>query len=324
MSDDVLNPADLYADLELLRKNEGFVAHRLDRVDTVAELLSSDGTDSFDRRRHRFTSAIYSLPDKDANLLLDVFALSDDTLGSPTLRERRRIHGEKIGRKIDAVADREPAALNQLASRLIRGTYPQSPLRLDVPEMHNGIVYESISTLIVVENRRWKKTFEHYRFIATFDEMDYLTVTRSYDGTVYPDPRGAFKVNTRHVEEAGWNDHFWHLDPERTATEPMRRDETYDLKFAIHTPADGALAPMTLASRAFHERALLATIRVQFVGETPSSVWRFERVSAYARPSASNSHNAAQIDERGTVTLRLRDAHGGLFSGIGWAWASTY
>ncbi|WZH35614.1 MAG: hypothetical protein PIR02_12600 [Microbacterium enclense] len=317
---DEISPADLYADLELLRKNEGFVAHRLDRVDTVAELLRGADIDSFDRMRHRFASAIYALSENDASLLLDVFALSGDTVGVNTLRERRRIHGEKIGRKIDTVADREPAALNQLASRLIRGTYPQSPLRLDVAEMHNGIIYESISTLVVVEDRRWKRTFEHYRFIATFDEMDYLTVTRSYDGTVYPDPRGAFKVNTRRVEGAGWNDHFWHLNSARTATAPMRRNETYDLKFAIHAPAADELPPMTLASRAFHERALLANIQVQFVGEVPVDVWKFERVSGYARPSVPADDDRVPCDDRGCVGVRLRDVHGGLFSGFGWKW----
>ncbi|GAB3156079.1 hypothetical protein GCM10027058_29570 [Microbacterium neimengense] len=312
--------ADLFFDLALLRKNEGFVAHRLDRVDTVAELLQSDTTDAFDRLRHRFISAIHALPSADAELLLDIFALSPETEGIPRLQERRRIYGARIGRRIDTVADREPAALNQLASRLIRGTYPQSPLRLDVPEMHNGIIYETISTRIVIENRIWTKTYEHYRFVLTIDELDWVNIVRSYDGTVFPDPGGAFKVNTRPINGAGWNDYFWHLNAARTATEPMRRGETYDLRFAIRPPASNTNDSLTLASRAFHERALLAIIEVQFIGEIPDSIWKYSQLSPFARPTEANEYNSATADQNGIVTLRARDLHGGLFSGIAWTW----
>ncbi|MDR6200869.1 hypothetical protein QE374_002778 [Microbacterium sp. SORGH_AS428] len=312
--------ADVYFDLALLRKNEGFVAHRLDRVDTVAELLQGDTTDSFDRLRHRFVSAIHALPAADAELLLDIFALSPETEGVPRLQERRRIHGKKIERRIDTVANREPAALNQLASRLIRGTYPQSPLRLDVPEMHNGIIYETISTRIIVENRIWTKTYEHYRFVLTIDELDWVNVVRSYDGTVFPDPDGAFKVNTRPITGAGWNDYFWHLNTARTATEPMRRGETYDLRFAIRPPSSTTNNPLTLASRAFHERALLAIIEVQFIGDIPDTIWKYSQLSPFARPTEANEYNSATADHNGIVTLRGRDLHGGLFSGIAWTW----
>lgn len=295
---------------------------RFVQAPVVDEVLRGGVGDTFERLRSRFVSAIHSLSDEEAALLLDVFALSPDTEHLPRLMQRRAVHGRKIGRGIDTVAAREDSALQRLHHQLVTGRYTQSPLTIDVPEMHGGIVYEHTSTLIVVEDRRWRETREYYRFVATFDEMDYLTISRSYPAHATPHPGGAFKVNTRPVDGAGWNDHFWHLNPERTATAPMKRGKAYDLRFTLTPDPDdeNAQSPMTLASRAFHERSLLASIQVAFVGEPPRDVWTYERVSPFARPHTANDYNRVHLDERGVATLRLRDVYGGLFSGMGWEW----
>ena len=314
---------DLAAELEFMRKNEGFTERRLNPTGMLAEVLREKPDDSFERVRSRFLSAIHAGSNEDQALLLDVFALSPGTTGSPRLMERRRVHGNRIGRSAETVADRVRPALERLFTRLVTGRYPQSPVLLEVPEMHNGIIYQTTSTLIVVENRMWKETREHYRFIATFDEMDYLTITRSYDGITRAEPGGAFKVNSRRVPGAGWNDHFWHLNLQRTEPSPMRRGEVYDLRFTIRPPEGaGEQEPITLASRAFHERSLLASIQVAFIGEKPREVWKFEAVSPYARPATANSYNLTEL-RKGIASLRIRDAHGGLFSGLGWRWRTT-
>jgi hypothetical protein len=311
---------DVAADLGLLRKFEGFIERRLDQVPSVRALLKEDPDDTFERTVSRFLSAIHSLDDDEAALLLDVFALSPETRRLTRLQERRKAHGEKIGRGVETVAAREERALPHLLTKLLTGRYTQSPLVIQVPEMHDGIMYEATSTLIVVENRRWKETREHYRFAATFDEMDYVTVTRSYPGRTTPHSEGDFKVNTRAVEGAGWNDHFWHLNKTRTATEPMVRGGVYDLKFTIDPDVGSGADSLTLASRAFHERSLLATIQVRFLGETPANVWTYTQASPFARPTKPDEHNRTTLDERGIATVRLRDAHGGLFTGIAWDW----
>jgi hypothetical protein len=317
-----LRADDLAAELEFMRKNDGFTERRLNPTGMLAEVLREKPDDSFERIRSRFLSSIHAGSDEDQALLLDVFALSPETADLPRLMERRRIHGARIGRSAETVADRERPALERLFTRLVTGRYPQSPVLLEVPEMHNGIIYQTTSTLIVVEKRRWKEKREHYRFIATFDEMDYLTITRSYDAITTAEPGGAFKVNTRTVPGAGWNDHFWHLDSQRAESYPMRRGEMYDLRFTVRPPAGGAdQEPITLASRAFHERSLLASIQVAFAGERPEGIWKFEGVSPYARPTEGAAHSAVNLDSRNAATLRVRDAHGGLFSGLAWSWA---
>lgn len=171
-------------ELGLLRKNEGFIQRRLVKTPVVDEVLRYSMGDTFERLKSRFLSAIHSLDDDESAMLLDIFALSPETETIPRLQERRRIHGAKLGRGIDTVANREEPALTRLHSRLVTGTYAQSPLVLHVPELHGGIVYEHTSTLVIVENRRWKETREYYRFANMHGELDYVTVSRSHHGRV--------------------------------------------------------------------------------------------------------------------------------------------
>lgn len=313
---------DLVAELALLRKNSGFIARRLGAAPMVDEVLRQHRDDSFERLKSRFVSAVHALPEADASLLEDVFGLTADTENVGLLHERRAIHAAKIQRGTDTVAAREGSALEQLASRLIRGTYAQSPLTVDVPEMHNGIIYEMTSTMIIVEDRKWKETWEHYRFIATFDEMDYLTISRSYDGIVTADPRGRFCVTTRPISH-GVNDNFWHLDASRRDTEPMRRGQQYDIRFRIQPDATERQASVTVASRGFHERALLSSIRVRFLGERPSTIWRHQGISFIAVPGEASNTVSEELNDKNELVLRQRDVHGGLFSGFAWEWANS-
>jgi len=311
-----MSPDDLQEELQFLRKNDGFTPSRVDRTDVVRLLLDVT-SEGFERTRGRFVSAIDSLGDSDGSLLRDIFRLSDETTSLGALADRRRIHADRIGRSAATVADREGPALARLARALVTGRYAQSPLSLDVPEMHGGLVYEWTSTLIVIEERMWKETREHYRFMAEFDEMDFLTITRSYPAVVSTPTTGAFRVNTREASQ-GFNDHFWSRGGSG-ADSPMMRGETYDLKFKLEPSPDEAGSPMVNAYRAFHERSLLASIQVEFRGEVPSAIWRYERVSHFAQPGVPTSTNEVRL-ERGIASLRLRDVHGGLASGIAWRW----
>lgn len=311
---------DIFADLAFLRKGPGFTPARLATLRAIVDLLSQEPGEPYERLRSRFESAIHSLGQPDAALLLDVFALTDQTRSLPRLDDRRRIHAASVSRSVATVADREVPALTRLVSTLVRGNYAQSPLLIAVPEMHGGIIYETTSTLIVVENRKWARTLEHYRFVATFDEMDFLTITRSYDATTTADPTGRFRVNTRPTSH-GFNDHFWHRDKAGHTDEPMRRGETYDLKFRLEPPEGAELPPMVNAYRAFHERSLHATIKIAFIGERPHTIWKYERVSHFAQPGTPTESNRVEVSSDGSVALRLRDLHGGLASGIAWEWS---
>lgn len=312
-------PDDVEYSLAFLRKGEGFTRRRLERTSVVDKLLRKTPADEFGRLRSRLTSAIQSLDDAEAALLLDVFGLSAEAAGLPRLQDRRLVHADKIGRGIETVADREMPAVRRLTSKLITGAYAQSPLVLDVPEMHNGIIYESTSTLVIVENRRWKETREHYRFAATFEEMDFVRLTRSYPAKAAVWPGSRFELRTEPTSK-GYNDEFHHLDGSAGEPEPMRRGQAYDLKFTLKPDGFEDRRLIVNASRAFHERSLLASIHVAFVGPRPDVLWRFERVSYFDSPGEPSERNHVELDEHGIAALRLRDVHGGLFSGIGWRW----
>lgn len=315
--------ATLQHELAWLRKNEGFLQRRLVHAPIVDEMLRGSRDDSYERLRSRFVSAIHTLAEDQQALLLDIYALTPETAELPRLRQRRMLHGLKIGRGVETVAAREEAALRYLHSRLVSGRYAQAPLVLDLPEMHGGIIYEETSTLIVVENRQWKETHEHYRFVNMVEKLQYVTVTRSYAGIVEPAVGGDFKVNSRQVPGAGWNDHFWHIDQARSATEPMDRGERYDLKFKVVPNSSVAESlPLRLGVRAFHERSLLATISVLFLGARPTVVWRHERISQFAVRSEPSEGSEVEVNEQGYATLRLRDVYGGLLSGLAWNWSS--
>ena len=92
--------ATLHQQLTWLTKREGFVQRRLAQAGIVDELLRGSLEDSFERHRHRFISAIHTLTDDQADLLLDVFALTPDTENITELMPRRKFHGDRIGRAV--------------------------------------------------------------------------------------------------------------------------------------------------------------------------------------------------------------------------------
>lgn len=152
-------------------------------------------------------------------------------------------------------------------------------------------------------------------------DLEYVTISRSFPAFVNPVKGGDFKVNPRPVPGGGWNDHFWHINAERTKTEPMKQDEIYDIKFTA-TPETGEAEPtaLKLGTRAIHERTLLFSMQVAFVGEKPTKIWKYERVGYFSIPNEANEYNTIELDERGVARMQLRDVYGGLFSGIGWSW----
>lgn len=310
---------DLLADLELLRKNAGFVQRRIQDAPLVRELLSGDDTDSYERLKSRFTSAIHALSEEEAELLLDVFGLSERVAGATSLLQRRRIYGTHIDRSVETVANRERPALEHLANRLLRGTYAQSPITLDVPEMHDGIVYDTVSYAMLVRDRKWVSTQEHYSFTAEFEEMDFVTISRSFAATLTPHPKMQFRVNTRETSR-GYNDHFWSQNTDMTADEPMYRGERYALRFLLEPPPGGAENNLLQLTRALHARALLASFKVRFEGEKPARLWKVDRVSFFDNPGHPHEGNILEIDEKGEYAFRLRDFHSGLFAGMAWEW----
>lgn len=217
--------------------------------------------------------------------------------------------------EVDTVTTREDTALVHLRNQLITGWYPASPLTMRVPELHNGIIQEHVTIQTIINDMRWQETREHYRFLAVFDEADYLTISASYPGQAIPLPEGRspFTVRTRHVGSSYSHDFIHHT--------PMRRGNSYDLAFKLAPdPDDDDPGLLTETSRAFHERTLTATFEVVFIGTKPARIWSYERLTYFERPGQPSAANTLNLKDTSSTRFSCRDLYGGLFSGIAWEW----
>lgn len=185
--------------------------------------------------------------------------------------------------------------------------------------MHNGIIYDTVSYAMSVRDRKWEFTQESYNFTAEFEEMDFVTISRSFAAKITPHSDMQFRINTREASR-GYNDHFWSRDQQMREDEPMRRGERYSLRFLLEPPAEVEGKSLLQLTRALHARALLASFKVRFVGERPAKFWRVDRVSFFDNPGHPHEDNILELDENGEIAFRLRDFHSGLFAGIAWEW----
>lgn len=303
----------VFQDLLLMRKDAGFTPNRIAKAPLLRELLGGEN-EPFDLIRERLISAINSLRDPHPELLLEVFGLALETEDLPYLKERREHYGNRHGLKIDAVADREAPALEDLRKQLVTGWYPKSPSGFPVPQSHNGFVQESVGILTIVKDRAWQETREHYRLIATFDEADYIAISSSFPSR--PIPIGDFTVRTIRIGDS-YTHQFWHR-------EPMRRGNVYDLKFRLFPDSEvGQPGDITEESRAFHEPTRTATFRAAFIGDKPSHLWSYCGLTYFERPGNPKINQALTLTAEATVTAAFHDLYGGLHAGIAWTWESA-
>ncbi len=313
MSDDPIaaDAADLLSDLIFMRKSAGFTAGRIVNAGTLRHVLG--GADApYNNLRDRFVSAIQSLLDPEPELLLAAYGLDPAYNDVALLRDRRAQYGATVGRKLDTIADREDAALEHLRVQLLSGWYTQSPLPVKLPEMHNGTMQEYVHVSMLLRDKKWVHTKERYRFVALFDEAEYIAISTSYDAM--PIAESPFTVKTVRVG-SGYSHRFYHVTP-------MVRGTTYDLRFTLRPDAEHSVSKgVAEISRAFHERTLVATIEVQFEGERPNVIWGFEGLTFFERPGDPTRSNQVVLGADGRGRVTGRDLYGGLFSGMSWRWA---
>jgi hypothetical protein len=300
----------LYRDLLLMRKDAGFTPTRAAKAPRLRHLLGGT-TEPFENLRERLVSAIQSLRDPEPELLLDVFGLTAETESLELLKDRRLHYSKKVGASVYTVADREAAALYNLRTQLITGWYPKSPTSIRVPASHNGVIQEFVQIVTVVNDRRWQETREHYKFIAAFDEADYLAISSSFPGR--PEPMGDFTVRTKKIGES-FTHQFWYK-------EPMLRGKSYDLRFRLVPDPDfGEPEALTEMSRAFHEPTRTASYEAVFLGTQPSRIWSYRGLSFFERPGDPQPEELLEFNNATTVRATFHDLYGGLHSGIAWKW----
>lgn len=303
-------PKDVLADLLYLRKGPGFTAERLAARTALVGVLGGTA-EAPEVLRERLESAIQSLHDGEAELLGEIFGLTTETEGTAGLAARRDLAGRRLGIKREAVADRDAIAIENLLRQLITGWYPKSPTGIRIPELHNGFVQHAVSVTTFVQDRRHLESRHHYRLFALFDGVQYLgwSAARAEPPVVVGTE---FTVKT--VETAaGYLHQFWH-------SEPMRRGQTYDLRFRVVNPDPNDPYWLTEESLAFHEPTRFANFEVVFLGLVPATVWKFAGLTAHERPGAPTPETLLDPADEASVKAVFRDLYGGLYCGIAWEW----
>lgn len=308
-------PEDVRADLLYLRKGSGYTPQRLASRPALVSILDGGTNGTHEPQpvlKERLISAICSLHDEDATLLLEIFNLDPPTTNT-TLAARRSAAGHRLGIGREAVADRDSAAIERLLRQLLTGWYPKSPAGIRIPEHHNGFVQHAVHVSTFVRDRRHLESIQRYRLFALFDDVAYVTMVMSYPEA--PIPLGPYwQVRSQQLSE-GWQHQFWHHTP-------MRRGHTYDLAFRICNPDPQEPYWLTEESLAFHEPTRFVRFDVTFLGPQPHHAWAFHGLTALERPGTPDDPHTRILTptSHNTITADFHDAYGGLYCGVAWEW----
>lgn len=247
VADRMRNLQDLTDDLIYMRKASGFSASRIGMAGTLGALLGGGQEEPFESLKVRFVSAVNSLAEDEAALLRAAYALESPYDHVPSIRQRREAYGQTINRGVDTVESRERESIRHLAVQLLTGWYPASPMGARVPELHGGIVTERFVHRVVVNDGYLQETHQQHRFLALFDEMDYLNIGYN-DGQVL-ESLNEFTIKSRQ-SPGGYSQHFY-------SPEPMRRGNMYTLDYKARPFLDDQeRTRITESSMAFHDRVL--------------------------------------------------------------------
>jgi len=115
-----MNKDDIVDELRYLRKGEGFTPMRYLDLIHLPELLGGKDRD-FHLVKAFFIEAIQTLPAKQLQeSLLVAFGLAKGYDCFDTVRDRRAVYGQRVGRKYDTLQHWEDMALEQLAGILLK------------------------------------------------------------------------------------------------------------------------------------------------------------------------------------------------------------
>ena len=174
---------DLIGDLMYLRKGRGVSPAKLQNAN-VLRMVLSDSDEPFDYYLVRLRAAIDELPDrKGAEALSVAFGLEPGCADIELLSRRREWYSRHIKLKCDAIADRENAAIRELATELIVERYKDSNIIEDIPCRKGTVFQESVLVKVLLRDGRWIRTEEHYCLLMLADgikQWDFVSTLPAY------------------------------------------------------------------------------------------------------------------------------------------------
>lgn len=307
---------DLIADLVFLRKGRGLAVDRIFVAGTVEEACG--GPQPAEVTRERLVSAIHSLPDVESkDALLAAYGLLPATEGLVTLAARRKAYGEQVQRGPDTLADREDAAIKELALTLLNAYYAGSPLPAQLPIPHGGYLMDYLIITTIYRDRRFTEHHQRRRIISLVDGaagFKYVSSNESRSArTVLLDPRGC-TVETEYVP--GGSVHMLRFDP-------LKRGDVHEFGFRemLEDSKTEEEAPLSdFAGQSFETPTLVYGQEVVFLGDKPPIIWAYHNLSRVERPGAPEKNEILQFENGDGLRKEFRHMYGGLFSGIAWQW----
>jgi hypothetical protein len=301
---------DLITDLMYLRKGLGFVSGRVYEASTFMGVIGGKNQ-IFESIKIRFTAAIRSLPDKqNVEALLVAYGLLPGYEQIALLKDRRAKYGKQVKRKYDTLADREAAAIEELAIRLLTAYYSGAPLPAELPMPHGGFLldYLFVTTLI-----------QDHRFVEHQQVRRVISLVKGAKGFEYQSnertqiiPIDGIKVETRYVKNGSIHRFLF--------PEPLRRGQTHKFSFQEILEEPGPESNEDFAGQSFETPTLTYRQKVVFKGDKPPILWTYDKLSRIERPGEPTDENCMEISEDGSIQKEFTQLYGGLHSGIAWRW----
>jgi hypothetical protein len=295
-----------------LRKGSGFVAGRVYEANIFVSVIGGKNQ-IFESIKIRFTSALRSLSNKqNTEALLVAFGLLPDYEGISLLKDRRAKYGKQVKRKYDTLADREVAAINELATRLLTAYYSGAPLPAELPLPHGGYLMDYLSVKTIIQDRQFVMHEQIRKIISLVNGAKGFEYQSNERTKIIPIE--GLIVETKYVKNGSI--HIMRFP------EPLQRGQTYEFSFQEIMEEQGKLEEINedFAGQSFETPTLKYEQEVVFIGEKPAIIWAYDKLSRIVRPGEPTDENILKIDEDGSIKKDFIQVYGGLHSGIAWRW----
>ena len=304
---------DLITDLMYLRKSSGFVAGRIYEASTFISVIGGKNQ-IFESIKVRFIAAIYSLQDKqNGDALLAAYGLLPGYEDIPLLRDRRARYGQQVKRKYDTLADREIAAINELAIRLLTSYYSGAPLPAEFPMPHGGFLMDYLYVTTVIQDRNFVSHQQTRKIISLVEGAKGFEYQSNAKTTLIP--IDSVEVKTRYVKNGTVHTLIF--------PRPLKRGQVHIFTFKEILDKSESDEPTPLedfAGQSFETPTLNYVQKVIFKGDKPPVLWFYDKFSRIVRPGEPTEKNQVNLLEDGTIQKEFTQLYGGFFSGIAWKW----
>lgn len=303
---------DLITDLIYLRKGLGFIPGRVYEASSFIAVIGGEDQ-IFESIKTRFISAICSLPDKvQSEALLAAYGLLSGYESIPSLNERRSKYGKHIGRKYDTLADRESAAIEELAVRLLTAYYSGAPLPAELPVPHGGFLQEYLFVATLIKDRCFIMHQQARKIISLVTGAKGFEYHSSERTKITP-IEGLEEVRTRNVNNGTIHTLIF--------PKTLKRGQTHQFSFqeVLEEPESVNNITEDFAGQSFETPTLNYRQKVIFKGEKPEIIWHYDKLSRIERPSEPTDKNNLTIKD-GNIQKEFTQLYGGLHSGIAWRW----